>query len=90
MQTLEESFRNLLQLNEPKQPIKIPEDSIQVVPKKDDPIIVIPDTICIDGYKAVCCRKWWREFDASYTVFECWECTVLLVIPLRPHRCIVR
>ncbi|MCJ1267444.1 hypothetical protein MMC22_007329 [Lobaria immixta] len=109
MQTLDEGFRNLLQLNEPKQPIKnpmqpledfgnllqsnepvkpieIPKDSIQVVPKEDDPIIVTTGTICRDGFKAVCCRNWYREFDLSYTVFACWEYLVNLLACQRDER----
>ncbi|MCJ1262637.1 hypothetical protein MMC22_002507 [Lobaria immixta] len=83
MQNLDDGFRNLLQSNEPKKPIEIPKDSIQVVPKKDDPIIVTPGGICLYGYEAVCCRMWWREAFSTllqWTVFDCWEYLATILV----------
>lgn len=84
MQPLDDYILKLEQSNAPEKSIEIPQDSIQIVPKEDDAIIVISDDVCPSGHKAVCCRMWWREVDSAidqYTVVECWECTVLLATP---------
>lgn len=84
MQPLDDYILKLEQSNAPEKPIEIPQDPIQIVPKEDDPIIVISDDVCPSGHKAVCCRMWWREAHSAinlYTVVECWECTIFLATP---------
>lgn len=82
MQPLDDYILKLEQSNAPEKPIEIPQDPIQIVPKEDDPIIVISDDVCPSGHKAVCCRMWWREAHSAinlYTVVECWEYLAKLV-----------
>lgn len=84
MQPLNDYILKLEQSNPSERPVEIPKDSIQIVPKEDDPIIVTSDDVCGFGHEAVCCRMWWREAYSEltqYTVYECWECTILLVTP---------